>query len=160
MNADPEPTNDLALSLQDEIERGRILRSLLETPNMNQQLTQQDQTVIDIYKAYPRKINRPAAEKAIRKAARDYDADYLLIQTKRYAEFTEAIGDKKEFIPHPSTWFNQKRFLYEDMWDHVPEFRLESIKAKLQVDVHYDKDNATARNLLDQLEMSMSGNNL
>lgn len=152
MSPDPESTNDLTLALQDEIERGRILRDLLETPNMNQQLTQKDQAVLDIYKAYPRKINRPAAEKAIRKAMRDYDADYLLIQTKRYAEFTDAVGDKKEFIPHPSTWFNQRRFLYENMWDHVPEFRMESIRAKLQVDLYYGRNKETVRELLDQLE--------
>lgn len=158
MNPDPEPIDVLTAALQEEIERGRILRDLLETPNMNQQLTQKDQAVLDIYKAYPRKINRPAAEKAIRKAMRDYDSDYLLIQTKRYAEFVSVVGDKKEFIPHPSTWFNQRRFLYENMWDHVPEFRMESIKAKLQVDLHYDKDNAGVRSLLDQLE-AMSDNN-
>ena len=61
-----------------------------------------------IYEAYPRKVARPAAIQAIRRALQAKSFDWLLGQVERYAEAVE--GQSKKFVPHPATWFNQARY--------------------------------------------------
>ena len=61
-----------------------------------------------IYEAYPRKVARPAAIQAIRRALQGHSFDWLLERVQKYAECVE--GSSKKFIPHPATWFNQARY--------------------------------------------------
>ena len=61
-----------------------------------------------IYQAYPRKVARPAAIQAIRRALQAKSFDWLLERVQMYAECVE--GSSKKFIPHPATWFNQARY--------------------------------------------------
>lgn len=60
-----------------------------------------------IYSAYPKKVGKPFALKAIQKALEKHEAAFLLDRTKAYAT---ARGSNLNFVPHPSTWFNQERF--------------------------------------------------
>lgn len=60
-----------------------------------------------IYAAYPKKVGRPTALKAIQKAISKFGASLLLERTKAFA--LARAGDL-EFVPHPATWFNQERF--------------------------------------------------
>lgn len=90
-----------------------------------------------IYNAYPRKVGKVAALKAIRKAlvelcGRDnFDGANATYAAARWlervvVEYAHATarwppGDKK-YIPHPATWFNQGR--YDDdpgEWDRPPD---------------------------------------
>ena len=61
----------------------------------------------EIYGAYPRKVGRPAALCAIRRALAADSPAYLLERTRLYAETYR--GDSR-YIPHPATWYNQERF--------------------------------------------------
>jgi hypothetical protein len=61
-----------------------------------------------IYEAYPRKVARPAAIQAIRRALQGRNFDWLLWRVQKYAECVE--GSSKKFVPHPATWFNQARY--------------------------------------------------
>lgn len=64
-----------------------------------------------IYMAYPRKVGKPAALKAIQSACRFFEPDYILRKTADFAEIAEkADEDRRQFIPYPSTFFNQWRF--------------------------------------------------
>jgi hypothetical protein len=67
-------------------------------------LTHQEE---EIYEAYPKKVAKPAALRAIRHALAKHPFDFLLERTRRYAQ---TCNSPAEFIPHPSTWFNQERF--------------------------------------------------
>jgi hypothetical protein len=61
-----------------------------------------------IYRAYPRKVGRPVALRAIRGALKKIDGSELL---KRTVAFAAAAADSDpQFIPHPATWFNQERY--------------------------------------------------
>lgn len=65
----------------------------------------------DIYKAYPRKVGKQAALKAIAKAAKARPIADLLAITQTYAAaVAQWPAADKQFIPHPATWFNQARF--------------------------------------------------
>ena len=61
-----------------------------------------------IYEAYPRKVARPAAIQAIRRALQEHSFEWLLERVETYASCVE--GSSKKFIPHPATWFNQARY--------------------------------------------------
>lgn len=84
--------------------------------------------VESIYQAYPLKVDRSDALKAIAKALKEPPPaghatryDYLLAQTTRYAAIRLALKahDRAEFeqyTPHPATWFNKRRYEQEHTW--------------------------------------------
>jgi hypothetical protein len=61
-----------------------------------------------IYEAYPRKVGRPNALRAIYKAVTKYGVDRILDRTKAYA--LARAGEEPGFTPYPAVWFNQERF--------------------------------------------------
>ncbi len=96
-------------------------------------VTQSTCTVEDIYDAYPLKVGRPSAINAIRGALKKKISPTRLLQlTKEYAE---VIGKRREFVPHPSTWYNQERYNDDkETWDkkHKATDRLSVINANNQ----------------------------
>lgn len=71
-------------------------------------------TIDDIYNAYPHKVGRPDAYRAIGKCLRGikphtekFGASFLL---ERTIAFSKARNGDREFCPNPATWFNQERF--------------------------------------------------
>lgn len=78
-----------------------------------------------IYAAYPRKVAKTAAMKAIVTALERTTADALLAATTAYAAAVAKWPEAdRQFVPHPATWFNQGR--YEDdpsTWARVPQAR-------------------------------------
>ena len=72
-------------------------------------------SALEIYKAYPRKVAKPAAIRAIEKAMKIRPAAELLKLTVAFAA-TQLKNDP--FTPHPATWFNQQRFADDpETWD-------------------------------------------
>jgi hypothetical protein len=61
-----------------------------------------------IYAAYPRKVAKPEALRAIGKAAKKVGFADLLAKTRAFAAAVEFV--EPQFIPHPATWFNQERY--------------------------------------------------
>jgi hypothetical protein len=69
-------------------------------------------TAEDIYAAYPRKVARATALKAIESAMASYPADELLIAVIKYA--TAVAGwslQERAFVPYAATWFRAEQFL-------------------------------------------------
>lgn len=62
-----------------------------------------------IYALYPKKVGRPHAIKAIRRALKVFGFERLHAATELYRQRSSSISH--QFIPHPSTWFNQERFI-------------------------------------------------
>lgn len=63
---------------------------------------------LTIYSAYPRKVGKPSALKAINRVIRDgFDPNTLLGLTASYAHAVKGTGT---ILPHPATWFNDRRF--------------------------------------------------
>lgn len=98
---------------------------------------------IAIYEAYPRKVKKPLALRAIMKAIEEHGFEKLIARTKEYAERSQSKD--LQFIPYPATFFNQQMFDddYEAMFpknggNHAPEVPLwQRIKAceKLIADI-------------------------
>jgi hypothetical protein len=65
----------------------------------------------DIYAAYPRKVGRDAALKAIKRAMLQLPVDALKEATEAFAKATAAWpAEDRQYIPHPATWYNQGRY--------------------------------------------------
>lgn len=79
-----------------------------------------------VYEAYPRHVGRKTALAAIKRAAKEdtkgdlntarghgaFSFETLLERTRAYAEAVAKWPERdRQFIPHPSTWFNQGRYL-------------------------------------------------
>lgn len=70
---------------------------------------------MDVYNAYPRKVGKAAALKAIEKASRLADVSYehLLERARAYRDATATWPkEDRQYIPHPATWFT--RASYDD----------------------------------------------
>jgi hypothetical protein len=87
----------------------------------------------DLYQTYPRHVGIGAAIPAIIKALKRLhtsEAQYLngenpeLFLAKKTREFRESpAGQKGTLTPHPSTWFNQSRYLDDpkEWWARDPK---------------------------------------
>jgi hypothetical protein len=64
-------------------------------------------SIEDIYSAYPKKVGKPDALKAISKAVKRFGNTNVLERTMAYAK---ARNGDLDFVPNPATWFNQERF--------------------------------------------------
>lgn len=66
----------------------------------------------EFWAAYPRKIDKPDALRAWKKALKDgADPDELVQAALRFAEATK--GQIKRFIKHPATWLNKGSYMNE-----------------------------------------------
>ena len=92
-----------------------------------------DEQAMTIYLAYPRKVARKAALRAIKKALLEEPFGSLLDAVEEYAEARE--GQDSQFTPHPSTWFNQERWAddRDDWWQgRKPEITAEDAFNKVR----------------------------
>lgn len=73
-----------------------------------------DDGFVEFWKAYPRKVGKGAAQKAwgkIKSKADTLQAILKAIAWQRTAD--QWVKDGGQFIPHPSTWLNEQRWLDE-----------------------------------------------
>jgi len=61
-----------------------------------------------IYQQYPRRVAKPRAIPAIKKAIKAIGYANLAVIVSQYRKATE--GADLQYIPHPATWFNQERY--------------------------------------------------
>lgn len=69
-----------------------------------------------LYLAYPRHVACGAAEKAIVRALKEEDFDVLLEAVEKFASSVAGVLGTPDacYIPHPATWFNQRRWEDEE----------------------------------------------
>lgn len=63
-----------------------------------------------IYQAYPRKVAKDAALKAIEKSLDRVSFEVLLSAVEEYARCRKRPGNDMALTPHPATWFNAGRW--------------------------------------------------
>ncbi|WP_068922161.1 hypothetical protein [Planobispora rosea] len=95
----------------------------------------QDPDFVAFYSAYPRKVGKPSARTAWRKAIKEKKADpkAIIKAAEDFRDDPERRRQAKRFTPHPSTWLNDERYLVEeededgDVWgfsdvqEHTPQ---------------------------------------
>lgn len=70
-----------------------------------------EKSITEIFQSYPRRVGKPAAIRAIRRAMKKTTPETLLAATRSFAAAWQgATAEELRFCPHPSTWFNQERF--------------------------------------------------
>lgn len=65
----------------------------------------------DFWTAYPRKIARGRAETAYRQAAKRDGPDLIAAGLTTWAAYWTAENTEEKYIPYPTTWLNQARYL-------------------------------------------------
>ncbi|MFD5022252.1 replication protein [Paenibacillus sp. NPDC058367] len=97
---------------QVEISRYQIRPPLKEIKILKKSFKENIAMFDNFYEIYPRKVSREAAKKAWDKLCKNEDFDPVIaIQyTSNFAETCKLLQTDKKFIPHPSTFLNQKRF--------------------------------------------------
>lgn len=94
----------------------------------------------EFWSCYPRKAGKSEAAKAWLKAIKDgADAALVVAALKTHAEYHRVVKTEQQFIPHASTWLNQKR--YEDEPPPLPR------SAALQTAPRFMTDEEKARAL-------------
>jgi hypothetical protein len=81
----------------------------MENDNRNRNDINLNKNIEAIYSEYPRKVGKLAASKKIAEALKKVNFDDLLEKVKKYSESVK--GKETKYIPHPSTWFGQGRYL-------------------------------------------------
>lgn len=121
------------------------VRNSHKPPSTN---SQGEQLAEGIYKAYPKKVGKPLALKAIRKALKDHDGAELLHSTQAFAAMWASVKDK-DYCPNPATWFHQQRFnddpeTWKPRGEKQPDWKVEELLQKeldqLDSDLQYDFD--------------------
>ncbi len=79
-------------------------KSKKDLNNSGHELVQQAE---EIYKIYPKKVGKPSAISAIKKAINKDGFKHVFEKTELYAK--EYNGESR-YIPHPSKFFNQERY--------------------------------------------------
>ena len=69
----------------------------------------EDISFVSFYKLYPRKVGRVAAERGFRKLSKK-EKQLAIDGLNDYIKYWKAHETEKQFIPHPSTFINQKRW--------------------------------------------------
>ncbi len=69
---------------------------------------------VRFWKAYPRKVGKHEARKAWDKAGASKDIDRVLRMIRLLKESPDWFEKEIQFIPHPSTWINQRRWEDDD----------------------------------------------
>jgi hypothetical protein len=89
--------------------REHLTGKTLALPKLSPSPCKGDVSAVEaIYAAYPRKVAKPAALRAISKAVEKFEAPNVLARTIEFAKLW--LGNDLAFCPHPATWFNQERF--------------------------------------------------
>lgn len=85
---------------------------------------------VEFWKLYPRKINKPLAEKKYIKALTKTTADNILKGLKHYITEIEKFNTEEKYIKHPATWLNQECWVFEEELKYQPKLD-DEIRAKL-----------------------------
>lgn len=64
----------------------------------------------EVYQAYPRKVGRPSALRAIQRAISLHGYEHVLKRTQEFTTAWQRSGKSLEYIPYPTTFFNQERY--------------------------------------------------
>ena len=89
-----------------------------------------DITFNQFYKLYPRRVGRYLAEKSFNKLSRR-DKTLAYDGLINYIKFWKVSDTEKQFIPHPSTFLNQKR------WEDEVELPKDKLEWKMDSTGHY-----------------------
>ena len=101
---------------------------------------------LQIYEAYPRKVGRRDALRSIERAlerlprelkweGNEEDLPYWLLgKVEEYAK--TPAGNRGYLTPHPSTWFNQSRYLDDPKeWEELAPKELERLQQAMNANV-------------------------
>lgn len=83
-------------------------------PNTKDNTKEIDTAFEEFWKVYPRKVSKSESLKRYKSAIKEVSKEVLLDKVKEFAQKHKRENTDQKFIPHCSTWLNQKRYLDEE----------------------------------------------
>ena len=123
--------------IKDNIIKDKVIKSKVSVKEKSSKTNKEDFTFNSFYDIYPRKVGKAEALKAYKKI-HDKDLKAVFSGLNRYVEKWSKEKTEKDFIPHASTWLNQKR------WDDEIDITIEQPKFKDQLDEQISKRSSNA----------------
>ena len=81
----------------------------------------------EFWDIYPRKIGKMVAKRHFNSKLKDHSVEEIIEGTKKWCDYWKNIDIEKIFIPHPTTFLSQERFMdLPDEIESVVEYRLDS----------------------------------
>ena len=109
-----------------------------KTQEKPQAKSELDEQAAKIYELYPRKVARPDAIKAIKKALKVEGYTDLYAKTQKYATAVKESQKELSYIPYPATWFNREE--YNDNFETLYRTSQRNRKTKVNLnEQHYDR---------------------
>jgi uncharacterized protein YdaU (DUF1376 family) len=109
--SDPDPKAQSQSESHTGSVRGELLLDVPPNPTPEELAEKQlQENAGRIYEAYPRKVAKQVAIKAIAAALANKPYGELLVLTASFAEHCRKLKKEQRYIPHPATWFNQARY--------------------------------------------------
>lgn len=91
-----------------DVEKPDVENRPINKKEGNKKDNNKNELALRIYEAYPKKIGRGHALKAILAALKKESFDFLLQRTEAYARSLPVVD---QYTPYPATWFNAERYL-------------------------------------------------
>ena len=83
-------------------------------PNTKEDTKEINTAFEEFWKVYPRKVSKSESLKRYKSAIKEVSKEVLLEKVKEFAQKHKRENTDQKFIPHCSTWLNQKRYLDEE----------------------------------------------
>tara|TARA_R100001443_G_scaffold3258_1_gene10340 strand:+ start:5509 stop:6201 length:693 start_codon:yes stop_codon:yes gene_type:complete len=113
---------------QDEENKNKESVTPVTVVSQNSVTREEKRRIDNIYNAYPRKVGKADALKAIGKSLKKEEYEFLLKKTKDFALSRQA--EDPQFTPYPSTWFNREHY-HDEIEKVKPKPTGENFMAKL-----------------------------
>lgn len=107
-----------------------ILFNSIQCNSIKEEKEEKEKQILEIYTAYPKKVGKGQAIKAIGSALNKCEFQKLLDHVKKYA--LSVVGKDPQFIPHPATWFNGLRWEDQEEIKTEKQLRDEALAKELE----------------------------
>ena len=111
---------------QDEENKNKESVTPVTVVSQNSVTREEKRRIDNIYDAYPRKVGKANALKAIGKSLKKEAYEFLLSKTKAFAQSRN--GEDPQFTPYPATWFNREHY-HDELAKPEKEIKLKVLKA-------------------------------
>lgn len=107
-----------------------ILFNSIHCNSLKEDKEDKEKQILELYAAYPKKVGKGQAIKAIGTALNKCEFQKLLDHVKKYA--LSVVGKDPQFVPHPATWFNGLRWEDQEEIKTEKQLRDEALAKELE----------------------------
>tara|TARA_R100001594_G_scaffold140088_1_gene185009 strand:- start:107 stop:946 length:840 start_codon:yes stop_codon:yes gene_type:complete len=123
-----EENNDDSMNIHGTFNERSLPNNKNNNKNNNKKKKKEENKEFSVwYKLYPRKVAKPKALLRFQTALNDHSLEDIMEGTKTWCDYWKTSRTEIRYIPHPSTFLNQERFMDEpDVVEVEVEYKLDT----------------------------------